>query len=82
MSSAAPVPASDTGPRSFAPPSNLDGRGAKDWRKVADKVRKGELGEALHKLYEFEDRHGASPESEALRQWLESQPESRYREGD
>jgi serine/threonine protein kinase len=69
-------------PRSFAPPPDLDGRGMKDWGKVADKVHKGEYGEALDKLEDFEERHGASRESAALRQWLEQQPTSRHRDRD
>jgi serine/threonine protein kinase len=69
-------------PRSFAQPPDLDGRGMKDWGKVADKVHKGEYGEALDKLEDFEDKHGASRESAALRTWLERQPASRHRDRD
>ncbi len=72
------APAPDDQPRSFSPPPDLDGRSAKDWRKVADKVHKGDFGEALDKLREFERKHGASRESAALRQWLERHPDTRY----
>jgi serine/threonine protein kinase len=61
-------------PTSFAPPPDLDGRAAKDWRKVADKVHEGKYREAVEKLREFERKHGASAESARLRTWLERQP--------
>lgn len=57
-------------PMVFDPPPGLDGKGARDWAKIADKVHDGDLGEALHKLHDFERKHGASPESAALRTWL------------
>ncbi|MBZ0238542.1 MAG: hypothetical protein K8M05_39885, partial [Deltaproteobacteria bacterium] len=63
--------ARDEGPRTFAAPEHLDGRSAKDWRKVADKIRKGEYDDALDKLHEFERKHSPSRESAALREWLE-----------
>jgi eukaryotic-like serine/threonine-protein kinase len=65
-------------PRTFAAPPIHDGKAAKDWRKVADKLERGELGEALDKLYEFERKHGASAETAELREWLERQPGARY----
>jgi serine/threonine protein kinase len=65
-------------PRSFAAPPIHDGKAAKDWKKVADKLQRGELGPALDKLYEFEDRHGVSPETTELREWLERQPGTRF----
>jgi serine/threonine protein kinase len=71
--SAGPSRGAPGGPRTFSSPRNLDGRGGKDWRKVAEKVREGDFDEALHKLEQFEDRHGASPESAELRRWLQSQ---------
>ncbi|HUQ04982.1 MAG TPA: serine/threonine-protein kinase [Kofleriaceae bacterium] len=82
LPSVGPARGSPQGPRSFSPPRNLDGRGAKDWRKVAEKVHEGDYAEALHKLYQFEDRHGASSESAALRGWLESQPATRFHDDD
>jgi hypothetical protein len=74
---AAPLPDDVPGPgesASFQAPADLDGKGRRDWGKVAEKVHDGDLGEALHKLREFERKHGTSPESVRLRAWLERQP--------
>jgi len=50
---------------------------------VAEHARRGKLGDALHKLYEFERKHGASAESARLRAWLEQQvPTGRYDDDD
>ncbi len=65
-------------PASFAPPPDMDGRAARDWRKVAEKVHEGDYGEAYDKLRHFERKHGSSQESARLRAWLERQP--RYEE--
>jgi eukaryotic-like serine/threonine-protein kinase len=61
-------------PATFASPPGLDGKSAKDWRMIADKVHEGDYGEALHKLRDFERKRGASDESARLRAWLEQQP--------
>jgi hypothetical protein len=71
--SAAPLPRPGE-PARFEAPPGLDGKSAKDWRKVAEKVHDGELEEARHKLRDFERKHGTSAESARLRQWLEQQP--------
>jgi serine/threonine protein kinase len=73
-----PAPASLDQPTSFAPPPDLDERSARDWRKVADKVHEGDLGEAYEKLRHFERKHGSSAESARLRAWLERQPRGDY----
>ena len=67
-------------PMRFEMPPGLDGRGAHEWRKVAEKVNKGEYEDALKKLWEFERRFGGSPESSRLRAWLEEsyQPDDDY----
>jgi serine/threonine-protein kinase len=54
------------------PRARLDEKGAKDWRKIADQVRKGHYGEALDKLDEFEEKYGRSAESHHLRLQLEN----------
>ncbi len=61
--------------RSFPAPSDLDEKAARDWRKLADKVHDGNYREALHKLREFERKHGASNESARLGEWLSRQPQ-------
>lgn len=63
----------EDGARRFDAPADLDGRAARDWRKIADKVHDGDLRGARGKLREFERKHGASPESRALAAWLEAQ---------
>ena len=59
-------------PTTFAAPPDLDDKGARDWRKIGDRVHDGKYGDALHKLIELERRHGASEQSSALRRWLEA----------
>ena len=73
-----PAPALTGEPISFEAPRGLDGKGHKDWSKVAEKVHDGDYGEALHKLREFERKRGTSPESARLRAWLERQPQRAY----
>ena len=59
-------------PTTFEAPPDLDDKGARDWRKIGDRVRDGKYGDALHKLIDLERRHGASEQSTALRRWLEA----------
>lgn len=72
----------DDGPLTFTQPPDLDDKGLRDWAKLADKVNEGDYGEALHKLHDFERKHGASSESAALRAWLEQQAPSDYYDDD
>ncbi|MEZ4403874.1 MAG: serine/threonine-protein kinase [Kofleriaceae bacterium] len=67
------LPGAAAAPIRFDAPAGLDGKGAKDWAKIADKVQRGELGEALAKLREFERKRGTSSETTRLRAWLERQ---------
>ncbi|MBK9035823.1 MAG: serine/threonine protein kinase [Myxococcales bacterium] len=75
---AGPAPAAGLAPRGddlpvrFDPPADLDDKGARDWSKIADKVRAGDLREALNKLRGFERKRGVSPETLRLRAWLEA----------
>ena len=64
--------ASGDGLRFDAPP-DLDDKAARDWRKIAEKIADGELRPALDKVREFERKHGASDQSQRLRDWLEAQ---------
>ncbi len=61
----------DQAPLRFEMPPELDRKGAKEWAEVARSVNEGKLQRALDKLRKLEDRHGESPESLALRGWLE-----------
>ncbi len=54
------------------PPAGLSGKSEKEWRKVVDKLRERAWGEALDKLARFEDRFGASPETQSLRDQIEA----------
>lgn len=65
-------------PTSFevATPPMTDGKAEKDWTKVLDQLRRGHVAEARKKLDEWERKHGASPETAALRQQLEAVPDS------
>ena len=66
--------------RDVEPPRNsppLDHRGMKEWNKIAEKANEGKIGEALRKLDKFEERFGASPESEQLRAYLQQFPDRR-----
>jgi serine/threonine-protein kinase len=65
-------PVDPNGPIRVAYPRNLDGRGYKEFGKVVEKIREGDVGEALDKLYRFEARFGATPETESLRAQLEA----------
>ena len=69
----APAEFEDTGPLTFAAPPGLDEKGARDWRKIAEKVAEREFAPALGKLREFERKHGATDETARLRAWLEQQ---------
>jgi hypothetical protein len=75
---AGPSRADPNEPRTFAAPPFRDGKAAKDWGKIAEKINHGDLDEALHKLRDFERKHGESAESIELRDWLESQTSDRY----
>ena len=70
----APLELDDDQPLTFAAPPGLDDKGARDWRKIAEKVAEREFAPALGKLREFERRHGATDETARLRAWLERQP--------
>jgi serine/threonine-protein kinase len=56
-----------------APPLR-DRKAAKDWNKVRDHLRKGNVGEAKKKLGEFERKHGESPQTKDLREQLDAIP--------
>ena len=72
-SSRAPgAPSADDAPTSFEAPPDLDDKAARDWRKLAEKIERGELRPARDKLREFERKHGVSPQSLRLRTWLEA----------
>ncbi len=70
----APLELDDDQPLTFAAPPGLDDKGARDWRKIAEKVAEREFAPALGKLREFERKHGATDETARLRAWLERQP--------
>ena len=63
-------------------PPPLDGKGMKEWNKIAEKANKGEIGEALKKLDHFERKFGSSPETEQLRSYLSQFPREQWREED
>lgn len=65
--------ADDDQPLTFAAPPGLDDKGARDWRKIAEKVAERDFGGALGKLREFERKRGATNETARLRAWLERQ---------
>jgi serine/threonine protein kinase len=62
------------GPIRIDPPPIRDKRAAKDWNKLIEQVQRGRIDEALDKLEEFEDRHGVTPETDALRAQLQALP--------
>jgi hypothetical protein len=64
-----------------APPPIREARAAKDWKKVVDKLRDGELGEARRKLAEWERRHGEFAETRSLASQLDALPEHVLRAG-
>ena len=47
-------------------------RQTKDWNKIVDHLDRGQCGEALDKLDEWEDRYGETPETEALERHLDA----------
>jgi len=57
--------------RVVSPPMR-DSKAVKDWRKVLENLDRGRFGEAMKKLGEWENKHGATPETEALRTQLEA----------
>jgi hypothetical protein len=57
------------------PPPIRDEDAARDWRKVVDKLRKHQFGEARRKLAEWEDRHGPTPETRHLASQLDALPD-------
>jgi hypothetical protein len=59
----------------ITPPPFRDGKAEKDFRKVLDQIGKGRIEEAKKKLAEWERKHGATPETDALREQLEAMPE-------
>lgn len=78
---AAPAPTPSAGLRPeddeatrFDAPLDLDDKAARDWRKLAEKLERGDLRGARDKLREFERKHGVSPQSLRLRAWLDRAP--------
>jgi hypothetical protein len=75
--------ASPIAPRSSEPPGQIrvdtppmrDGKAAKDWRKLVEKLQRGDIGEAREKLDEWERKYGATSETESLRTQLENVPD-------
>ena len=55
-------------------PPFQDGKAAKDWRKVVDKLQKGQYGEARKKLAEWERDHGETTETRNLASQLDALP--------
>ncbi|HWU88227.1 MAG TPA: hypothetical protein VN253_13160, partial [Kofleriaceae bacterium] len=51
-----------------------DGKAAKDWRKVVDKLRRQQFGEARRKLAEWERDHGETTETRNLASQLDALP--------
>ena len=47
---------------------------AKDWRKITDKLRKQQFGEARRKLAEWEREHGETTETRNLASQLDALP--------
>ncbi len=70
-----PPAATDPASLTFDAPRDLDDKGVRDWAKIADKIHDGDYREAHDKLRAFERKRGASPETAALRAWLETQPD-------
>jgi hypothetical protein len=56
-------------------PELPDGKAAKDWRKVVDKLQKHEYGEARRKLAEWERKYGETTETRNLASQLDALPE-------
>jgi Protein kinase domain len=77
-------PPTEPGELGIATPvkATRDRRAAKDWRKVLDKLRKGEIRDAQEKLDEFEHRWGEAEEIKLLREQLATLPEDRERHDD
>jgi len=67
-----PLPVPDDGRIHVRYPQGLDPRAYKEFSRVVDQVREGEFGEALDKLYRFEGKFGATPETQSLRTQLEA----------
>ncbi len=60
------------GPLEIATPPMRDGKAAKDWNKVLDHLERGKFSDARKKLGEWERKHGATEETEALRRQLDA----------
>jgi len=54
------------------PPRGMDGKAAKDWNKIVDKLYEHRFSEARRKLIEFEHKYRESPETTDLREQLEA----------
>jgi len=64
-------PTEPSGPLDIATPPMRDGKAAKDWNKILDRVSQGNFSGAKRKLWEWERKHGgATTETEALRTQL------------
>jgi hypothetical protein len=50
----------------------MDGKQTRAWNKIFDELDKGHYGDARKKLDEFEDRHGETDETRALRSQLDA----------
>ncbi|HET7500501.1 MAG TPA: serine/threonine-protein kinase [Kofleriaceae bacterium] len=68
-----------TGPRDerpteiqVTPPSGMDARQTRDWNKIIEELERGHLDGARRKLEEFEDHHGETDETRALRSQLDA----------
>ena len=74
---AAPAPLASPGANlppgtySFQPPPISDERQLHDWHDVVKQLDKGRYGEARDKLADWEEEYGATPETEALRRFLD-----------
>jgi hypothetical protein len=55
------------------PPGQAD-KARKEWRKILEKLQRGEVGEAMEKLDHFEERFGASEQTQSLRSQLATMP--------
>jgi serine/threonine-protein kinase len=56
------------------PPQGMDGRAAKDWNRIVDKLYQHRFAEAHRKLVEFEQKYRETPETTDLREQLEALP--------
>ncbi len=75
-------PGANRDPREITarPPQGMDGKSAKDWNKIVDKLYEHRFSEARRKLAEFERKYSETPETKDLREQLDALPQDDERE--